>query len=68
MQKTLDVTSIVVTHDMQTAFKVGDRIVMLHEGKVIFDGTPAEIQKSEDVRVKQFVVGEASEKELATLR
>ncbi len=40
LQRELKVTSIIVTHDMQSAFKVADRIVMLHEGKVIFDGTP----------------------------
>src|SRR6201999_1545285 len=40
LQKELHVTSIVVTHDMASAFKVGDRIVMLYEGKLIFDGTP----------------------------
>src|SRR5215213_1896251 len=40
----LNVTSIVVTHDMQSAFKVADRIVMLHEGQLIFDGTPDEVR------------------------
>ena len=68
LQNELKVTSIVVTHDMQSAFKVGDRIVMLHEGHIIFDGTPEEIQKTEDEAVKRFVLGEASEQELAQLR
>ncbi|HMB96129.1 MAG TPA: ABC transporter ATP-binding protein [Tepidisphaeraceae bacterium] len=68
LQHHLNVTSIVVTHDMASAFKVGDRIVMLHEGKLIFDGTPQEIQRSEDPIVKRFVLGEASDEELAAVR
>src|SRR5687768_5245805 len=68
LKRELSVTSIVVTHDMQSAFKVGDRIVMLHEGRIIFDGTPQEIQQSEHPVVRRFVLGEASDEELATLR
>jgi phospholipid/cholesterol/gamma-HCH transport system ATP-binding protein len=68
LQNELKVTSIVVTHDMNSAFKVADRIVMLHEGHIIFDGTPEEIQKSENPDVKRFVLGEAGEAELATLK
>ena len=68
LKRELNVTSIVVTHDMNSAFKVGDRIVMLHEGKLIFDGTPKEIQKSEVPVVRRFVLGEAGEQELAGLR
>ena len=41
LQSELNVTSIVVTHDMNSALKVADRIVMLHHGKIVFDGTPA---------------------------
>jgi phospholipid/cholesterol/gamma-HCH transport system ATP-binding protein len=63
----LKVTSITVTHDMQSAFKIADRIVMLHQGKIIFDGTPAQIQASEDPHVRQFVLGEAGETELEAL-
>ncbi|HEX3355579.1 MAG TPA: ABC transporter ATP-binding protein [Tepidisphaeraceae bacterium] len=68
LQKELKVTSIVVTHDMQSAFKVADRIVMLHEGRIVFDGTAAEVQATQDPIVKRFVLGEASEQELAQLR
>ena len=68
LQREIKVTSITVTHDMHSAFKIADRIVMLNEGKIIFDGTPAEIQKCEDAIVKQFVTGEAGEAELAGLR
>ncbi len=64
------VTSILVTHDMKNAFKTSDRIVMLYplarlgrdESQIIFDGTPAEIEKSKDKRVSQFVRGEAGER------
>ncbi|HEX5471504.1 MAG TPA: ABC transporter ATP-binding protein, partial [Lacipirellulaceae bacterium] len=57
------VTSIVVTHDMKTAQKVADRVVMLyplsrlgpHEQQIVFDGTPKEIMESTDKRVSQFV-------------
>src|SRR5688572_13033158 len=68
LQRELKDTSIVVTHDMQSAFKVGDRIVMLHEGNLIFDGAPEEVRRTENPVVKRFVLGEADETELATLR
>lgn len=68
LQKQLKVTSIVVTHDMNSAMKVADRIVMLHEGHLIFDGTPEEIQKSDNDIVKRFISGEASDQELAAVR
>ena len=64
------VTSIVVTHDMNTARKVADRIVMLMpthrlepgEPQIIFDGSPSELETTRDRRVKQFVNGEAGER------
>ncbi len=68
LREELHVTSIVVTHDMQSAFKVGQRFVMLHEGKFIFDGNLEEIQNSQDATVKRFISGEASPAELATLK
>jgi len=68
LQHELKVTSIVVTHDMNSAYKIADRIVMLHHGKIVFDGTADEIKKSNDEIVRRFVVGEASEEELASLR
>jgi len=52
---------------MHSAFKVGDRIVMLNEGKFIVDGTPADIQNSDNSLVQNFVKGEASELDLASL-
>ena len=67
LQRELHVTSVVVTHDMNSAFKIADRLVMLYEGKLIFDGTSDEIRSSTNEAVKRFVLGEASEKELQTL-
>ncbi|NLE92017.1 MAG: ABC transporter ATP-binding protein [Elusimicrobia bacterium] len=53
----LKVTSIVVTHDMKSAYSVADRIAMLYEGRIIAEGTPAEIQHSADPVVQQFING-----------
>lgn len=50
-------TSIVVTHDMKSAYKIGDRISMLYEGEIIFTGTPAEVRASNHPVVYQFVNG-----------
>lgn len=58
-QRTLGVTSVVVTHDMVSAYRVGSRIAMLHEGTVRAVGTPAEIQASADEVVRQFISGSA---------
>lgn len=59
MQQQLQVTSIVVTHDLASAYFVGDRLTLLHDGKIYFDGTPQEIQKSEDPVVRQFITASA---------
>jgi phospholipid/cholesterol/gamma-HCH transport system ATP-binding protein len=53
----LHVTSIVVTHDMKSAYKIADRIAMLYQGKIIAQGTPDEIQNSTHPIVYQFVNG-----------
>jgi len=65
LQRQLRMTSIVVTHDLISAFKVADLTIMLHEGKVIFQGTPQELRESPDPIVQRFLRGEASEAELA---
>ena len=57
IQKRLGVTSLVVTHDMQSAYVMADRIAMLHAGRVIQVGTPQEIRHSTDVAVRQFIEG-----------
>ena len=68
LQRELKVTSITVTHDMASAFKIGDRIVMLHEGHLIFDGTPQEIQESPNPIIRRFITGDAGDVDLAPLR
>ena len=67
LQRELHVTSIVVTHDMTSAFKVADRIVMLHEGGIIADGPPEWYRTSDDPRVRRFVDGRADPEDLAAL-
>lgn len=61
----LCVTSVTVTHDLRSAARVGSRIVMLHEGKIYFNGTPEELFKSEDPIVYRFVKGISDPKELS---
>jgi len=64
------ITSVIVTHDMRTARKVADRVVMVYptsrlqddEPQVIFDGPPSELDRTRDRRVRQFVQGEAGER------
>lgn len=63
----LKVTSIVVTHDMTSAFKVADRIVMLLNGVVCASGTPDEIRHHPNKEVQRFVQGRASADELRAL-
>ena len=59
MQERLKVTSIVVTHDMTSAYKVGNRIAMLYEGKIIGAGTPDEIKNTTNPIIRQFITGSA---------
>lgn len=58
LSKKLSITSIVVTHDMKSVFRVSDRIAMLDRGEIIQIGTPEEIEKSKDAVLQQFVAGE----------
>ena len=59
MKKELKVTSIVITHDVVSAYKVADRIAMLYGGKIIETGSPEEIKNSENPVVQQFIHGRA---------
>jgi phospholipid/cholesterol/gamma-HCH transport system ATP-binding protein len=67
LQHEIHVTSIVVTHDMASAFKIADRIVMLYESKLVFDGTPGQVQETANDIVHRFVIGRATPEELASL-
>jgi len=55
--QTLDVTSIIVTHDIKSAFKVATRVAMLHRGKIFYDGSVDEIKNTDDPVVRQFIEG-----------
>jgi phospholipid/cholesterol/gamma-HCH transport system ATP-binding protein len=57
MARELGVTSVVVTHDMKSAYRVSDRIAMLYQGDIRWVGTPAEIQNVEDPVVRGFIEG-----------
>jgi phospholipid/cholesterol/gamma-HCH transport system ATP-binding protein len=59
LKEQLKVTSIVVTHDMVSAYKVATRIAMLYDGKIIAQGTPDEIKNTTDPVVRQFITGAA---------
>jgi phospholipid/cholesterol/gamma-HCH transport system ATP-binding protein len=59
MRDTYGMTSVVVTHDMKSARRIGDRIAMLYEGRVIFTGTPEDVDRSHDPVLRQFVEGKA---------
>ncbi len=57
LQKELDITSIIVTHDIKSAYRVGDRIAMLHEGKIIYEGTPEQVGNTDNPLVRGFIEG-----------
>jgi phospholipid/cholesterol/gamma-HCH transport system ATP-binding protein len=59
MQKKLDVTSVLVTHDMSSAFRVSTRIAMLLKGRIVKVGTPQDFKASDDPIVRQFIYGES---------
>jgi phospholipid/cholesterol/gamma-HCH transport system ATP-binding protein len=61
LQRELGASAIVVTHDLASARFVGDRITMLHEGKLVFDGTVAEVDRATDPVVRRFVEGRSDE-------
>lgn len=57
LQKRLGVTSIVVTHDMKSAFHIADHIAYLHDGQIYFYGTPQELEASSDPLIQDFMLG-----------
>jgi phospholipid/cholesterol/gamma-HCH transport system ATP-binding protein len=56
---TFGVTSIVVTHDMRSAYRLADRIAMLYDGKIIYTGTPDDFRGTGNLHVQQFIEGRA---------
>lgn len=63
--KDLDVTSIIVTHDIFTVYEIGDWVAMMFEGKVHFQGTPGDLQRTQDPIVREFL--ERTDKEVKML-
>jgi phospholipid/cholesterol/gamma-HCH transport system ATP-binding protein len=61
LQKRLQVTSVVVTHDMKTAFHTADQVAFLHEGRIYFRGTFPELQNSPDAIVQDFIEGRSGD-------
>ncbi len=59
LKAALKVTSIVVTHDMKSAFEISDRLAMVFRGEIIATGTPDDFRQSMDQRVKDFILGNA---------
>jgi phospholipid/cholesterol/gamma-HCH transport system ATP-binding protein len=60
LQQRFGMTSVVVTHDMKSAFDVADRIAYLHEGRVYFAGTASELQQSTDPLIQDFLLGRSN--------
>ncbi|MCK5286769.1 MAG: ABC transporter ATP-binding protein [Thermodesulfovibrionia bacterium] len=59
MREKLHVTSIAITHDMKSAYKIADRIAMLYNGVIVGSGSPDEIKNTSDPVIKQFIKGSA---------
>ena len=59
-QDTGDVTSVIVTHEMRTVYDVADRVVLLHEGKIQYDGSSDTINNVDDPVVQQFITGNST--------
>ncbi|MBN2790861.1 MAG: ABC transporter ATP-binding protein [Candidatus Delongbacteria bacterium] len=55
MNSKYNLTSIVITHDMRSVRKIADRVIMLHEGRIIFDGNIPEIEAADDLVIQQFI-------------
>jgi phospholipid/cholesterol/gamma-HCH transport system ATP-binding protein len=66
LQQRLGVTSIVVTHDMKSAFDVADRIAYLHEGRIYFHGTTTDLQQSTDPLIQDFMLGRSEQGAVAS--
>jgi phospholipid/cholesterol/gamma-HCH transport system ATP-binding protein len=57
LSRRMRITSVVVTHDLRSAFNTADKMVVLYRGKVLADGTPEEVRNSPDPIVRQFIAG-----------
>ena len=55
-----DVTTVIITHELRTVYEVANRVLMLHNGKLQFDGEPNDLEKREDKIVRQFITGDST--------
>jgi phospholipid/cholesterol/gamma-HCH transport system ATP-binding protein len=68
LQTEMEATSIVVTHDLTSAFKVADHMLLMLEGKIVMQGPPSAFKDPENPEVARFMQGRASDDELAAIR
>jgi len=59
LRERLNVTSVAITHDLHSSYKIGDSISMLYQGKIVATGTPDEIRNTDNPVVRQFITGSA---------
>ena len=59
-QSTEKVTSVIITHEMRTVYDVADRVILLHDGKIRFDGNPDDIKNVDDPVIQQFITGNST--------
>ena len=59
LKEELGITSLTITHNMQSAYKIADHVGMLYEGELIFTGTPKELKSTDNPYVQQFITGSA---------
>jgi phospholipid/cholesterol/gamma-HCH transport system ATP-binding protein len=65
-QKKFDFTGIIISHEIPDVFFISQRVIMLNEGKILFQGPPEEIQESRDSVVQEFILGETSRQDELT--
>lgn len=68
LTRAMGITSVVVTHDMVSASKIADRMLLMHEGKIICDGTPEQVRATDNAIVQRFINGDANTEDLANIR
>jgi phospholipid/cholesterol/gamma-HCH transport system ATP-binding protein len=65
LAKRIQVTSIVVTHDRDVAFGIADRIAIIHDGRILFIGTPAEVKANPEPLIQQFITADFNKETLS---
>ena len=60
IQNTEKITSVIITHELRTVYDVADRVIMLYDGRIKFDGKPNDLEKTENKIVQQFITGDST--------